>query len=403
MRLQDLDILIIGAGVAGLSAAALLAGAGARVRLIEQAPEITEVGAGLQISPNGAAVLREMGLQQALEGSATVAGAVQLRDGPEDRLVARLDLALRGAGMASYLMHRADLIALLAKAATDAGVRPMLGQTVEALTLTPGGPEVRLADGTCLRADLLLGADGLRAHSRQAIDGPSQPFFTGQIAWRALIPCDDAAPDGAAAEVEVHMGEGCHLVSYPLRGGRLRNIVAVEERRRWVDEDWSLRDDPVALRLAFDEFGPRVRSWLEAVDQPWLWGLFRHQVASRWVWSAPDARSGAALLGDAVHPTLPFLAQGANMALEDAFVLRRCLQEGGDLPASLAAYQAARLPRCRRIVQASGRAAGIYHLRDPLRDPVQLAMRVASRIAPGAILGRYDWIHRRDVTRAAAG
>jgi salicylate hydroxylase len=230
---------------------------------------------------------------------------------------------------------------------------------------------------------------------RAALNGRVAPFFTRQVAWRAVI----AAEADAAPVAEVHMGPGRHLVSYPLRGGRLRNIVAVEERGRWVEESWSLQDDSPDLRLAFEGFAPRVRGWLDQVVQSGLWGLFRHPVARVWgqvATAAPDR--GLALLGDAAHPTLPFLAQGANMALEDAWVLARTLDEAQDLASALAAYQAARAPRCARIVAAANANARNYHLRAPWRGLAHLGLAAVSRLAPGQLLRRYDWIYGLDVT-----
>lgn len=399
MAPKGLNVTIVGAGVAGLATAATLGRAGARVLVVEQSPSIQEVGAGLQISPNGAVVLRALGLGKALGLRASPSQAVELRDGPTDRLVARLDLGARGPGMVSHVIHRADLIEILADAAMTAGVQIKLGARVATVDLGPEGARLRLMDGTEIAPDLLIGADGLRSAVRQAVDGPSKPFFTGQVAWRALIACNAGAP----AQAEVHMGAGRHLVTYPLARAGMRNLIAVQERAQWVQEDWALRDDPANLRRAFDDFGPRVRGWLEAVQQPGLWGLFRHEVAQNWVWSAPCAPSrGAVILGDAAHATLPFLAQGANMALEDAYVLARCLGGIGDRPRdlddALRAFEAARRPRCARIVAASTSAARIYHLGTPLRGVVHMGMRIASRAMPGAILGRYDWIHRHDVT-----
>ena len=392
--LDGREITVLGAGVAGLAVARALALRGARVTVLEQAEAVTEVGAGLQVTPNGAAVLRGLGLGDALASAGLRARAAELRDGRDDALVARLDLARLRPGRDWWFLHRADLIALLLQGAQEAGVTLRLSQRIEELQLAEDGPVLHLAGGGLLRPGLLIGADGLHSVTRAALNGPSAPFFTGQAAWRAVIP----AEPGAAPVAEVHMGAGRHLVSYPLRGGALRNIVAVEERRAWVEESWSLKDDAMELRLAFAGFSPRVQGWLERVSDCWLWGLFRHPVAPRWGWAAPAAAGqGVAILGDAAHPTLPFLAQGANMALEDAWVLADCLSRA-DPPAALAEYQAARAPRCARIVAGANANARNYHLRGPARTVAHLGLRTVSRLAPERLVGRYDWIHGHDVT-----
>ncbi|NCU21283.1 hypothetical protein EOM89_11310, partial [Candidatus Falkowbacteria bacterium] len=219
---------------------------------------------------------------------------------------------------------------------------------------------------------------------------PQAPMFTHQVAWRALIP----AEPGARPVAQVFVAPGRHLVSYPLQGG-LRNIVAVEERRRWVEESWSLRDDPRALRAAFEGFCPQVQGWLAQVEQPWLWGLFRHAVAARW------QGDGAVILGDAAHPTLPFLAQGAVMAIEDAWVLAESLARHDSDTAALAAYQAARAPRCRQIVEAANRNARNYHLSGAARVVAHLGLRGLGLVAPGRLLAQYDWVYDHDVTGGA--
>ena len=386
MSLTGQSITVLGAGIAGLSCARALALRGARVTVLEQADAIREVGAGLQISPNGAAVLRALGLGAALDRAGLAAEGVRLIDGPTARPVLSMDLGQRD----FRLLHRADLIALLLDGAREAGVEVRLLQRIETVDLTGARPRIVTAEGAALVPDLLIGADGLHSRTRAALNGAAAPVFTGQVAWRAVLP----EADNPAPVAEVHLGPGRHLVSYPLRGGRQRNIVAVEERNRWVEESWSLRDDPMDLRLAFKAFSPRVRGWLDRIGEVHLWGLFRHPVARRW------HGGRAVLLGDAAHPTLPFLAQGANMALEDAWVLADCLARH-DLPeAAFAAYQQARSARCARIVAASAANARAYHLASPLREIAHLGLRIGGRIAPQAALRRYDWIYGLDVTAA---
>ncbi|NEX47181.1 FAD-dependent monooxygenase [Pseudotabrizicola algicola] len=388
MSLIGQSVTVLGAGVAGLAVARALALRGAQVTVLEQADAVREVGAGLQISPNGAAVLRALGLGAALEAVSTRAAAVELRDGPTGDLVTRLDVA--GAGY--HFAHRADLIALLLEGAREAGVELRLLQKIEAVDLTGARPGWRNAQGGTGETGLLIGADGLHSQVRRALTGKVAPFFTHQVAWRALIPESPGVPNVA----EVHMAPGQHLVSYPLRGGRLRNIVAVEERRTWVEEGWSLRDDSMDMKLAFQGFSPRVRGWLEQVQDVWLWGLFRHPVAREWF--RVTEQGAAVILGDAAHPTLPFLAQGACMALEDAWVLADALATHDSLAAGLAAYQAARASRCTRIVEAANTNARLYHLSGLARGVAHLGLRLGSVVAPQAALRRFDWLYKHDVT-----
>ena len=392
MSLIGQRVTVLGAGVAGLAVARALALRGAQVTVLEQADAIREVGAGLQVSPNGAAVLAALGLGAALAAVSVRAQAVELRDGLSGDVVTRLEVARLRPGQGYHFVHRADLIALLLAGAQEAGVQVRLLSHVASVSLAGARPTLMLDTGH-EAADVLIGADGLHSTTRAALNGATAPFFTRQVAWRALIP-GDGGPDVA----EVHMGPGRHLVSYPLRDGTLRNLVAVEERSDWVEEGWSLRDDPMDLRLAFDGFSPRVRGWLDQVQDVWLWGLFRHEVAR--VWQKAMPQGGVAILGDAAHPTLPFLAQGACMALEDAWVLAECLSGTDSIAAGLAAYEAARKPRCTRIVAAANSNAKAYHLRGPLRGLAHLGLRVGGAVAPGFALSRFDWLYGFDVTKA---
>ncbi|NBE08809.1 FAD-dependent monooxygenase [Paragemmobacter ruber] len=393
MSLIGRPVTVLGAGVAGLAVARALALRGAAVTVLEQADAIREVGAGLQVSPNGAAVLAALGLGPQLAAASLRAQAVVLRDGRDGAAVLRMDLAGLRPGQGWHFIHRADLIALLRAGAEEAGVTLRLLQRAEAVDLSGDRPRLRMAQSGEVETGLLIGADGLHSPVRVALNGRVAPFFTHQVAWRAVVPNDPGDP----VEAEVHMGPGRHLVSYPLRGGAWRNIVAVEERGRWVEEGWSLRDDPMELRLAFSRFGPRVRGWLERVEDVWLWGLFRHPVVADWGRALPQG--AVAILGDAAHPTLPFLAQGANMALEDAWVLAAALAGHDGDAAALAAYRQARAARCARIVAAADANARNYHLRGMARVVGHTALHVAGRVAPGLALRRFDWLYGHDVTR----
>mgnify|MGYP002078779537 CR=1 FL=1 len=387
------EVTILGAGVAGLALARALAMQGWQVTVLEQADAIREVGAGLQIGPNGAAVMRALGLLDEMQAASVRAQGVELRDGLSGATVLRMGMAAPYPDLGWHFLHRADLIDILANGAREAGAQIRLLQRIDTVDLTGPRPRIVTAQGAEITPALLVGADGLHSLTRAALNGAGQPFFTHQVAWRAVVP----ETPGAPAVAEVHMGPGRHLVSYPLRGGRWRNLVAVEERKAWVQESWSLRDDPMELRLAFEGFGPRVQGWLDRAQDVWLWGLFRHPVAPLWQRVMPEG--AAAIIGDAAHPTLPFLAQGAGMGLEDAWVLAVAVGRG---PQALPGWQAARAPRCTRIVEAANRNARAYHLSGPARMIGHTALRIGGAVAPNLALKRFDWLYGYDVTKDQA-
>lgn len=381
------NAIVIGAGIGGLTAAIALARRGVAVTVLEQAHAIREVGAGLQVSPNGLAVLRALGLEKRLVERGAVRGqAVVMRAFDSAKDVARLDLTRLPSDQSYLFMHRADLIDVLLRAAREHNVSFEMGVQVQ--TVFPGDvPQLTLADGSTRRAELIVGADGIHSRAREALNGADRAQFTGQVAWRATVPNTVGHPDVAM----VTMGSGRHLVSYPLRGGQMVNLVAVEERNDWAEEGWNHADDPANLRAAFSDFQGIAADMINAVEAPTLWGLHKHPVAAVW------QRGGVALLGDAAHPTLPFLAQGANMALEDAWVLADHVKTGG--VEALPAYQAARVPRVKRVIKAAEGNAWRYHLRPgPVRFAAHTVLRLGSKCAPMRMLGAFDWLYGVDVT-----
>ena len=381
--------IVIGGGIAGMATAAVLGRMGASVTILEQAPELLEVGAGLQVSPNGLCVLRALGLEPELIQRGAVRGqAVSLRDYSRAGELARLDLQGLTPDQVYYFVHRADLLDVLKGAARRAAADIRLGQTV--LEVRTGNinsdiPEVVLSNGDVLRAELIVGADGVHSIARSALNPQSTAFFTKQAAWRAIVPNVVNQP----AEVRVFMGPGKHIVAYPLRGGAFVNLVAVEERTDWQDEGWHQTGDPTQLRRTFAEFTGGAAPLLDAVKDTSVWGLFRHPVAARWY------GDGVVLVGDAAHPMLPFLAQGANMALEDAWVLGCALKAG-----KIETYQTLRAPRVARVVKTTQGNAKRYHLREgPVRFMAHLGLKTLSKVAPSSMLRPFDWLYRHDVTQ----
>ena len=391
MALRGCEIGVIGAGIGGLAAALALARRGARVRVFEQAERLGEIGAGIQLGPNAVAVLEALGLRDAVATQASAPAAIELRDHHGGRLVARVPLGQTTEaryGRPYWHLHRADLLAALTAGVVEAGVEIRLGSRVEAVETDGRG--LRIAGEI---VDLVVAADGLRSGQRAARFSSGAPRYTGHVAWRGTVATDRLPaglfPDAAC----VTIGPGRHLVTYPLRAGRLVNFVAVERRAAWAPEDWSQSDDQAVLRRAFYGWNPAVTTLLAAVEETWLWGLFDHPPLPDWV----DGR--VVLLGDACHPTLPFLAQGAAMALEDAWVLAAELDAAADLDQGLRSYAARRQPRTRRVQAASARIGRLYHLGAPgVRQGVQLGLRAAGAVAPGLLLGGFDWLFGEDVT-----
>lgn len=385
--LIGMDIAVLGGGIAGLALARALAMRGASVTIYERATAIREVGAGLQISPNGARVLSALGCDPA--GRATRAEGVQLLDGALGREVLYLDFLKARPRDAFYLMHRADLITLLAEGIETLGVSLKLSHAAERISEDASGVDIAFADGQRARHGLVLGADGLHSKLRPVLNGPATPFFTGQTAWRATVP----AIGGEAPVAMVHMAKDRHVVCYPLRDGEMVNIVAVEERVDWAEEGWHHQGDPEEMRRNFSEFAPGVQALLARVDQVARWGLFRHPVAAHW------HSDRLAILGDAAHPTLPFLAQGANMALEDAWVLAECLSKL-PLHEALPAYQSLRQARVERAVATANANARRYHMSGLKRIVGHTALRMAGRLAPNKAVDRFSWLYDYDVTTA---
>ena len=383
MGILGRKIIIVGAGIGGLTATLALQARGAEVTVLEQAGEITEVGAGLQISPNGSVVLGALGLGKALARASVQAQAVVLRDYRRAGEVLRLDLKRYAPGQSFWFVHRADLIDLLADAVRHAGIQVRLLQQVE----TVAAGVVTLSTGAQISADLIVGADGLHSRVRRAMNAADDGFFTGQVAWRAVVSNDL----GLVNEAQVFMGPGRHLVCYPLRGGKMVNLVAVQERHEWADEGWAHDDDPANLRAAFAGFGGTAQTLLAQVDAVKIWGLFRHPVAKHW------QAAGMAILGDAAHPTLPFLAQGANLAMEDAWVLAKCLDQSFE--DGLAKYETLRKPRATRVIEAANGNAWKYHLSNSmLRKAAHMALHLGGAVAPKRMVGQFDWLYRYDVT-----
>ncbi|MBO9435339.1 FAD-dependent monooxygenase [Ruegeria sp. R13_0] len=382
MKINGLKFCVVGGGIGGLAAALALRQCGAQVTVLEQAPALTEVGAGLQISANGMCVLRALGVAGDQPEVAQLSYGTILRDYRKGRVISRIPAPAAGP---TFYYHRADLLELLRQASEDAGVDIRLRARVQTVHKHPSEAEILLDDGQRLRAECVIAADGGRSALRPILNGPEAPAFTHQIAWRATVPWEDRVERPQAS---LTMGPGRHVVTYPLRDQRLMNIVAIEERSDWQREGWRVEGDPDDLRARFADFGGPVRDILSKVEETHLWALFLRPVAKRW------QNGRLALLGDAAHPTLPFMAQGACLALEDAWVLARSFDSQSGVRQALAAYESARQRRAQHVVAAASANARNFHLRGPMRLAAQA---VLAAIGP-RLTRKYDWIYSYDPT-----
>ena len=393
-------VLIAGGGIGGVTAALALLRHGFDVAVFEQASTLAEVGAGIQISPNGARVLYALDLLAQVEQVAFKPERIEMRFGRSGRKVFTIPLAAEAVRRwgAPYLhVHRADLLdVLVAELRTKSPSAIRTDARIERYVTTDNLVEVQLAGGERIVGDVLIGADGIKSAIREQILGAESPRFTGCVAWRAVVPTaalGSLAPPPAAC---VWVGEGKHAVTYLLRRGELANFVGVVERDDWRHESWTEKGACEDALRDFAGWHPVVRALIENAGDLFRWALFDRDPLQRWT------ESRVALLGDACHPMLPFMAQGATMAMEDAWVLAAKLKAHADPVAALAAYERARKDRTAKVQRAARANAGIFHRRTVLAKLGTYGpMWLGARLAPSAVHARQDWLYGVDVTANA--
>ncbi|HEX2890081.1 FAD-dependent monooxygenase [Vineibacter terrae] len=389
MTQTGLSIAVIGGGIGGLAAALSLRQAGFGVQLYEQAAALGAIGAGIQISPNGARILHRLGIAAALAPHGVRPVAVHQRRWDDGRTLQRAPLgdAVEAAfGAPYYHFHRADLIAALAGALPADSLRT--GHRLVDAVDKGDRVEARFDNGTRITADILIGADGIHSRVREVLFGAEKPRFTGCVAYRGLVPAERLAQLDLEVTANNWMGPAGHLVHYFVSGGRLVNFVAVREADSWTRESWTDRAETgEALRL-FEGWHPQVRAIIGAVDETFKWALFDRDPLPRW------SAGRIALLGDACHPMLPFMAQGAVQSIEDGAALAACLaQSGGDAPAALTRYEALRKPRATRLQEMSRHNKIRFHLPDGSRQQERDALLQSSGDRSLAAIG---WLYAHD-------
>ncbi|WP_158814035.1 FAD-dependent monooxygenase [Methylocapsa sp. S129] len=387
--------LIVGAGIGGLTAALAIAKAGFEVAIFERTAVLEEFGAGLQLTPNATRILERLDALEAVQSRALAPRAICILRGRDGALLSRLPLesAQRRWGAPYLVIHRADLQrALVERVAQAPNITLTLGAEVGGVTSDESGVTIgvkRGAIGLRERGDFLIGADGLRSiiRERLGLGGRDEASFSGRVAFRAQVGAHSVAERLRETEVTLRLGTKTHLVHYPLREGAIVNLVAVIEsgwRAKKGDDPWDGSADRASLARAFAHWAPQARALIDGAAEWRAWPLYDRP-------AIPSLASGrVALLGDAAHPMLPFLAQGAAQAIEDAGALADCLKASSDPSQALAAYSQRRAPRAARVQAEAKAQARFYHMSGPLALGRNLGMRM---LGPDRLLRRFDWLY----------
>lgn len=355
---MSVDIIIVGAGLGGLTTAAALLRRGIGVRILERADELSEVGAGITLSPNATKALEHVGLKAALNDFATVVrtqGVVHYQTGKVLVENDRGQEPLRKYGAHYYQAHRSDLHAALVDEVKRLDPKCItLNAEVSAVSQEAGVVNVTLSTGAVITCEALIGCDGLRSQVRRCLFGNEEPSFTGHVAWRGLIPIEGEAMFGMDLSSGLAIAPEKSFGWYPVRNGSLLNFVALAQTNEWAEEGWAIPADKEDILAVYQGWDSRILDIIKATPegQCFKWGLFDREPMEAWTVGS------ITLLGDAAHPMLPFMGQGAAMAIEDGVVLARCIAESEDIETAFKRYEKARKERT-ALVQLESRAKGL--------------------------------------------
>ncbi|ARP87403.1 FAD-dependent monooxygenase [Bordetella genomosp. 9] len=389
------DVLIAGAGLGGLTAALALLRRGLRVRVLEQAPALRELGAGIQLSANANRALFNLGLEEALLRVASPAAGKRIRLWNTGQTWPLFDLGAQSVARYGYpylTIYRADLHAALVEAVRAADPDAIeLNARVESVRQEGGQAVALLADGTTRKAAVLVGADGVHSRIRASLFGTDEATFSGALAWRGVIPADRLPAHLREPYAVNWVGPGAHVIHYPLRRAELVNFVGILERDDWQVESWTQQGSTEECLRDFAKWHEDVHTLIRALDQPFKWALMLREPLPVW------SRGRVTLLGDACHPTLPMLASGAAMAIEDGYILARCLTEmAGGAEKALARYEALRKDRTARVVRGSAENARRFH-NPALAHAEGAAAYVDREWNEARVRERYEWLFTYDV------
>ena len=383
-------ILIAGGGIGGLSAALALARVGRGVLVLERRSAFSEAGAGIQLGPNGVRLLQRLGVAERLAPLAVAPERIDVFSGQSGKRLTSLPLGawmVRRFGAPYWIAHRRDLHDALAETVrAEPRIAVRMGFSVEGVATEGAIVTAESVEGERVSGAALIGADGLRSRVAACALGAPAPRPAGKSAFRALLDIEQVdGPFAARDAVGLWLGEGAHLVTYPVRAGRLVNVVAVLDDE-WTGEGWNSPDDGTLVRSRFAGWAPVVRAFLDGVSRWRKWSLVARPALPRWV------QGRVALLGDAAHPIFPFLAQGGVLAIEDAVALADALAGGaaGDVTGALLRYERARMGRAARVVAESRKNGRLYHLTGAMRRARDAALKA---MPPAWLMRRYDWLY----------
>jgi 2-polyprenyl-6-methoxyphenol hydroxylase-like FAD-dependent oxidoreductase len=388
-------VAVIGGGIGGLGAALSLLQAGFDVHVYERAAAVSEVGAGIQVSPNASRVLHRLGLAHELARMGVRPEHFHQRRWDDGRTLLRSplgDAVVDAFGFPHYQTHRADLLAALVDAVPPD--RLHVGHRLAGVVDHGDRVEATFENGSAVEVDLLVGADGIHSTVRAALFGPEDPVFTGCAAYRGLVPAERLRHLDLEVTAQIWMGPDAHFVHYFVQSKRLVNFVAVVEQDSWTGESWTDRGEVADALAAFEGWHPQLHEILRAVDETFIWALFDRVPLAHW------SAGRVTLLGDACHPMLPFMAQGAAQALEDGAALTACLTQEPDVPEALRRYEAVRLPRASRIQALSTLNKTRFHLPDG-REQQERDELMASGSTDFSIKA-VEWIYGHDASEIDA-